>query len=242
VKTSRKLILLVLFACSASADPGAPKTTSYTTLAKGHLLDFRFSFPTIAGSYPGLLAQLRADQKKSYSNELAQAREEAEYRAEEKFPFNTHEFWRDWTTTGQTTRLIGLQCRTDTFEGGAHPNHTSAWLLWDKKRNATIGLKDLFVAKNGFWPVLERSYCLALKQERLRRSGTGSLCAGPNQLTIEFLDTNLDWSFDTVRIIADPYAAGTYAEGSYVVNLPMTANLIAAVKPEYRSSFEAQRQ
>jgi hypothetical protein len=40
---------------------------------------------------------------------------------------------------------------------------------------------------------------------------------------------------------ADPYVAGPYAEGDYDISLPVTAEVIAALKPAYRSSFEAQR-
>ena len=41
--------------------------------------------------------------------------------------------------------------------------------------------------------------------------------------------------------VADPYVAGSYAEGRYEIRLPVTAAFVAALKPEYRASFEAQR-
>jgi hypothetical protein len=41
---------------------------------------------------------------------------------------------------------------------------------------------------------------------------------------------------------ADPYVAGPYAEGDYDIDLPVTTAVIEAIKPEYRSSFETQRQ
>ena len=42
--------------------------------------------------------------------------------------------------------------------------------------------------------------------------------------------------------VASPYVAGPYVEGEYEVELPVTARLIEALRPEYRESFEAQRQ
>lgn len=207
------------------------------------MLDFRYSFPTIVGSYPELLAQLRSDEKKARSEALDNARQDAAFRTERNFPFHAHEFWRDWTATGQSARLLGLESHSDFFTGGAHPNHTSAWLLWDKERHATIALQDLFDANDDYWTALKGDYCRQLDEERRRRDSPATApCPSPNELTIEFLDVDLDWRFETVRIIADPYVAGSYAEGTYAVILPVTAALIAKVKAEYRPSFEAQRQ
>jgi uncharacterized protein YdbL (DUF1318 family) len=36
--------------------------------------------------------------------------------------------------------------------------------------------------------------------------------------------------------------AGSFAEGEYDISLPVTAALIEALKPQYRSSFEVHRQ
>jgi hypothetical protein len=241
VKTSSILLLSVLLISSAAADAGEAKP--YTSLEDDKLLDFRYSFPTAVGSYPELLAEVRKDQQKARSEVLDAAREDATFRAKNNFPFNAHEFWRDWTTTGETARLLGLQSRTDFFTGGAHPNHTSAWLLWDKQRKTAIALRDLFATRDGFWKSIESDYCPELDAERRRRDSPGTVpCPSADKLTIEFLDPDLDWRFDTLRIIADPYVAGSYAEGTYAVILPVTPELIALLKPEYRDSFEAQLQ
>jgi len=47
---------------------------------------------------------------------------------------------------------------------------------------------------------------------------------------------------EILRLIADPYVAGPYAEGNYTVDLAVTSAVIAALKPEYRASFELQPQ
>ncbi len=46
---------------------------------------------------------------------------------------------------------------------------------------------------------------------------------------------------DEITFHADPYVAGPYAEGDYDIALPVTQAVIEALKPAYRSSFEAQR-
>jgi hypothetical protein len=46
---------------------------------------------------------------------------------------------------------------------------------------------------------------------------------------------------DEIMFHADPYVAGPYAEGDYDITLPVAQAIIEALKPAYRSSFEAQR-
>jgi hypothetical protein len=40
--------------------------------------------------------------------------------------------------------------------------------------------------------------------------------------------------------LVPPYEAGPYAEGAYEVTLPVSAAVVAAVKGEYRPSFEVK--
>ena len=43
-------------------------------------------------------------------------------------------------------------------------------------------------------------------------------------------------------LVADPYVAGSYAEGAYIIALPITPILFNTIAPAYSSAFEAQRQ
>jgi hypothetical protein len=45
-----------------------------------------------------------------------------------------------------------------------------------------------------------------------------------------------------VHLIAAAYLAGPYAEGEYDIVLPVPPQLVRLIKPQYRSSFQAQRQ
>jgi len=51
-------------------------------------------------------------------------------------------------------------------------------------------------------------------------------------------DEDKNGRFDHIKVIADQYVAGPYAEGPYEILLPITAAMIERVKPDYRSSFE----
>jgi hypothetical protein len=93
------------------------------------------------------------------------------------------------------------------------------------------------------------AYCKGLDRERRKRRGNFTpelpefdACPKYSELAIAPVDKDKDGSFDTLDFVASPYAAGPYAEGVYEIELPVTPQLIAAMKPAYRNSFEAQRQ
>jgi hypothetical protein len=65
-------------------------------------------------------------------------------------------------------------------------------------------------------------------------------CPAYKEVTVVIADKNSNGRFDHVQVTADPYVAGPYVEGSYDIDLPITAAMIARLKPEYRASFEAQ--
>jgi Deacetylase PdaC len=246
VKTSPKLISILLLLASISAANAQPAKSrsvdGYTTLTGNKLLDFRYSFPTIVGNYPALLARLRKDQVTSYADGLEMARLDAEARKGQDFPFNRNEFWRDWTVTGNAFPLVSLLSQTEAFTGGAHPNHVSSALLWDEKSDAQVDFDALFGGPAKLWKQIQPDYCRKLGAEQRRRNMGSVGCPERKDLTIVPVDSDFDFHFDTLRIIADPYVAGSYAEGFYVVSLPVTHELIAALEPQYRDSFEAQPQ
>jgi len=67
-------------------------------------------------------------------------------------------------------------------------------------------------------------------------------CPRYSDLAIAPVDNDKDGRFDSISFVAAPYVAGPYVEGDYEIVLPVTAKLIAALKPQFRSSFEPQRQ
>ncbi|HET9810765.1 MAG TPA: DUF4163 domain-containing protein [Sphingomicrobium sp.] len=234
-------LALCALTIAAAAPPDPPAAKDYTTLEAGALVDFRYSFPTGVGSHPELLEIILSDRAKRHAEALETAREDAEMRRPQNTPFHPHYFLRDWVLAGQTEQLMSLRSQTQTFTGGAHGMHTTGLILWDKEKKAALPFSDLF-APSGFWPILSGRVCQALASERLERAGMESTsCPKPDELVFVPSDTTSDWRFDTIQVVADPYVAGSYAEGRYEVRIPVTGALLAAVKPEYRSSFEAQR-
>lgn len=220
-----------------------PAPGPYTTLEANQIVDFRYSFPTIAGSYPALLAHIRADRAKSYSEAVRSARDDAQSARQHKFPFHQHQFWRDWTLAGDAYPLLSLQSHADFYTGGAHPNHVSSALLWDEKKDWAVEVDRLFGGPGKLWSQIRTIYCRKLDQERARRQiSSPAACPERKELTIVPADTDFNHELDTLRIIADPYVAGAYVEGAYVVSLPVTPGLLTSIDPPYQSAFEVQRQ
>jgi hypothetical protein len=244
VKTSHKplaALLLLLPATAVARQIDKPKP--YTALGESDVLDYRYSFPTVVGTYPALLAKIRGDQADSLAHALEEARAGASASAEHHFPFHRHDFWRDWTVAGNAYPLLSLTSHTDFFTGGAHPNHVSSALLWDEKRDAEIDIDQLFGGAGLLWKQIGPSYCRKLVAERLRREvSTATSCPARKDLTIVPVDSDFNYAFDSLRIIADPYVAGSYAEGAYVISLPVTPTMVESIEPGYRGTFEAQRQ
>lgn len=224
--------------------PPAGQSPEYTSLTNDELLDFRYSFPTVVGSYPELLSKIEADRSASQAEALNGARGDAEIRAEDpSYDFHPHDFWRGWMVTGQTGRLIALRSHTEWFSGGAHGNRNSGLMMWDKEQKAALSFDALFIDGAAYWSVMKGDYCKELIAERMRRvSESIADCSSPKDLVLVPVDTNSDWAFDSIHVIADPYVAGAYVEGTYEIAFPVNAAFISHLKPEYRSSFEAQPQ
>jgi len=213
----------------------------------GRDVDFSYTWPAQASAVPSLRAFLRSQMQR---DRLRTAKEAGEYRAatlKAGYEFHQHEFSRAIEFAGQSRRLASFEDNHGGFTGGAHPNSGTSALLWDKLAGKEVPFLKLFVRSPS--PLLRPAYCKALAAERKEKLGNEKpdsdlweSCPDPLNMAIVPTDKDHDGRFDRLVITASPYAVGSYAEGEYVVTLAVRPPLIAALKPEYRSSFEAQPQ
>ena len=92
--------------------------------------------------------------------------------------------------------------------------------------------------------MIQPPFCTELDQERGKRrgepvKGDGSMfhdCIKPSEQTV-ILGSSTGKAFDKIGVLVGPYAAGPYVEGDYEFTFPVTAKLLAAVKPEFRDAF-----
>src|SRR3546814_16223890 len=86
-------------------------------------------------------------------------------------------------------------------------------------------------------------YCERLDQLRLEKRGAETDpselfgdCPKLSQASVIPI-SKTPKAIDTIRIVLDPSLAGPYAEGAYVVAIPVAQSIIDLVKAEYKGGF-----
>jgi len=215
----------------------------FKTELKSKWLDLEYSWSSEANAVPALVARFTADMRKQRASLTAQAQKDAADRRKQGFPFNAYQQVTSITTLGETPRLLSLRNDTYAFTGGAHGNSGAKAILWDRRLNKQIDFSALFGAGSGYLAMLRGPYCKALNAERKKRrqgeqlGGEFDQCPPFSQLTLMPADPKRKGRFNRILIVADPYVAGPYVEGSYDIDVPLNAALITKLKPEFRSSF-----
>lgn len=240
-----RLLLLVplLIGATAAGTPGYVRINHESSA-----LQFEYQWSNEAAAIPALDRKLRGKAHAAYREALKFARDDQATARTDKRPFHQHFHDVSWNTSGQTARLLSVVAVIETFTGGAHPNHDFTAELWDRRLRKPVPLPSLFLRPAAFEALTRAAYCKALDKERLARrngekfDGEFDECPKFSELTMAPRDRQPNGRFETIEFIAAPYTAGPYSEGEYGIDLPVTRQLIAAIKPVYRGSFEAQRQ
>ena len=230
-----------------AADPAQPAAKAFRQEEKTDLLSWSLSYPAEVAAIPKLAESIRAASLKDKAENLASAKSDKAQRAENDFPFHPYEQSDSYEVEGNSGRLLSLSVNWYVFTGGAHPNHGTRALLWDRDANGPIAFAGLLSGgASALQPLFGKAYCAALDKQRAERRGPDNSSVLPDdpfdkcpefgELAIIPKGQN-GKPFDKILVHADPYVAGPYAEGDYDVELPVTAELIAALKPEYRASF-----
>jgi len=221
---------------------------SYASKTKYAQIDFTWS--TEAAAVPALVRRFQAELRKAQVKTPQCGKEESAIRIKTGGEAIACATTVKIATMGQSPRLLSLSRENWAFTGGAHGNGATTGLLWDRAQGREISFASLFLSTNSL-SQLRGPYCRALDAERNKRRGVDyqkstitefDTCPKFSDLALIPSDSAHDGKFDQVHLIAAPYLAGSYAEGEYDIALPVTRQLIAAMKPEYRASFEAQRQ
>ena len=171
---------------------------------------------------------------------MAQARAAEADAKEMGFPYHPYAEGTEWKVVADTPRFLSLSAAFYTYTGGAHPNHGSSALVWDRETGNGLKPIAMFASLEALSEAVAQDYCTALNRQRAERNGEPigsgggmfSQCPEIGELTV-LLGSSSGKSFDRIGLIADPYVAGSYAEGTYEVTLPVNAAILAVVRPEY---------
>ena len=246
----------------ASAETGAAQTATATAIATSaaaakavavndgnQLYDFEYAYPAQAAAIPMLAAWLNADlgaQKRDLTENARLGQAEAKRDARDYYPYGHS---TKWAVVTDLPGWLSLSAQRWEFTGGAHPNPWSEGLVWDKVAGKQLKGSDLFASPAALSAAIRRPFCAELDKQRAARRGEPLRadardpfvsCIDPLASTV-ILGSGDKAHFTRIGVLVDPYEAGPYAEGNYEVTLPVTAAVLRAVKPEYRSAFAAGR-
>ncbi|MDP9421817.1 MAG: DUF4163 domain-containing protein [Pseudomonadota bacterium] len=229
--------------------PAAPAPKAFVHDEKSDLIEFHYAWSVEAAAVPQLVARFRKDMEKAKAELIADAREDKAFREKQGFDFNGHNLSTDYRTAGQSTRLLSLSADSGSYTGGAHGNYGTRGLLWDRQAAREIKVADLFFAPSNLDRLLTQRWCDELNEAREEKRGEPvggdamfDECPTLDQIAIIPTDDRGNGRFEMLVLVASPYVAGPYAEGSYDIELKVTPELIAALKIDYRASFEVQPQ
>ncbi len=234
---------------SAAASATTAPATAREVKVANELITYEYAYPAVAAAIPALKALLDADIADRRSVLEDSARTGRKDAKEGGFEFRPFGYWIDWKVVTDLPGWLSLSTEIDTFEGGAHPNHGFDAMLWDKANQQRRKPADLFVSPQKLSAAIQAEFCRQIDKQRAEKRGEPvdrnseelfNDCIDPLESTIILGSSNRQ-TFDRIGVLVAPYEAGAYAEGSYEATVPVTAAVLAAVKPEYRASFSVKR-
>ena len=211
--------------------------------------EFTYSYPAAAGRIAALKAWLDKDAAKVQTDIAAQARDGRAEAKKDGFPFNGYDSSVTWQVVTDLPGWLSLSGMSEEYTGGAHPNHGPIALLWAKGQGRAVKAIDLFASKAAFSAATRAPFCAALNKQRAERRGEPidpkstdefDQCLDPAGEVL-ILGSADHAHFTRIGILIGPYEAGPYAEGDYEVTLPVSPQLLAAVRPQYRAAFALGR-
>lgn len=222
-----------------------PAPKAFVFDEQNDLIDFHYDWSAEAAAVPQLVDRFRKEMGKEKAELIEEAKEDKAFRDKKGFDFNGYSSAIGHNTAGQSPRLLSLSVDADADTGGAHGNSDTNGLLWDRQKAKEIRIADLFAEPANMDRLLTQRWCDALNKAReeargepIGGDGVFDECPKLSEIAIIPTDKDKNGRFEKLLLVASPYVAGPYVEGSYVIELATTPNLIAAVKADYRDSFE----
>lgn len=207
---------------------------------------FSYTWPAEVAAVPALVrrftaerAEMLTEQKIEFAAGLSMAEPDGCFGC-------NHDLARDWSVFANTPRFMVLHGSNYVYSGGAHGNIVFDALVWDRKARKALYSNWMFLSERAVQAALGAPWCAALKVERAERLGEQAsaimdeddIFPCPPIENLQIYPVSSDGErFDRIELLAAPYVAGSYAEGVYEVTLPVTPEVLAAIKPRYRAAF-----
>lgn len=229
----------------APAPARKPVADAFVLEEKTDLIEFHYGWSAEAAAVPELVKRFKAEMDKAKAELVTIAKEDKAFRDKEKLDFNGLQSSTQYSTAGQSARLLSLKVEASSYTGGAHGNYGTNALLWDRATAREIKSGDLFADPSNRDRLLTQRWCDALNKAREERrgepvGGDGPFDDCPKLDDIAVIPTDKDGNgrFERLELVASPYVAGPYVEGVYELGFAVTPDLLSGLKAAYRDSFE----
>ncbi|HWW58469.1 MAG TPA: DUF3298 and DUF4163 domain-containing protein [Sphingopyxis sp.] len=239
---------------AAASVPGAPPGGAADLAVKNApaskveektgLVEFAYSYPREAAAIPELAAWLDGDRATKRDALIAAAQRDKAAAEKGGFPYRAHSHLQKWQRVTDTRRFLSLSAEIDTYAGGAHGMQGFGTLIWDRNRRKLLQPLDLFASGEAFDAAIRDSFCAGIKRAKTAKGIVAdeppdspfAQCPPASAQTV-WLGSSDGRYLDRVTVAIAPYEIGPYAEGSYKINVPMSGELVRAVKDEYARDF-----
>jgi len=240
-------------AAPSPAEPvnaAAPAPGPQNLSSKTETFEFSYKWPAEDAAIPDLSAWIRSNGEKMRAQNEGEAKSDQAEAKKSGYPYIAHSYDEDFKTVADTPRILVLLSDGYVFTGGAHGMPFTTSILWDKAAKRRLATKAVIDVPR-LTTVAKARFCAALDKEREKRRGepVSQDKSGLDEFSkcVDFARDEIlpiakgtkAEALDTIRIVIGPYEAGPYAEGSYVIDLPVDAALLTAVKEPYREWFVA---
>lgn len=200
-------------------------------------VDFRLSYPPAFAAVPGLAAWLD-----HYGTRLRAQRQREAVAMQQRMAAGFIPYRVDgrWATVAALPRFLSLSADILENQGGVHDNERYIGIVWDRQTHTARAPLSFFVSPAAFGASIRVAFCRNLAQQRrggdqaFGEAGTQP-CPAPEQQTL-ILGSSDHSRFDRIGILME-HLPQPGDDRSYEVTLPVTAAVMAAVRPEWRSYF-----
>ena len=210
---------------------------------------FGYTYGPQVAAIPALAEVIRTQEEAALAKQKAEWNEAVEELAELGcITCVARGYTNNWVVAATTNRFLILQSEKWTYTGGAHGNSFFKALGWDREggeagEGAAFRPVDMFVSETALENTAFGDYCAALLEQKAERLGIDTAemnpfdgCPSVSQLVVTPLSSDGE-HFDRVQFLAAPYVAGSFAEGPYAFEIPVTPAVLAAVKLEFADHF-----
>lgn len=235
-------------ASAVASAPAAPASGRKVS-EDNEVYTFDYAYPAAAAVIPALTTYLDADLDKQKSELVASATADKKEAEKGGFSYRAYSRGYDWQVVTDTPGWLSLSSMVSTYTGGAHPNYWFDTILWDKQANQRRDPKDLFVSKKALANAIQPEFCRQIDKQRAEKRGEPvkqggddpyAKCLDPTDYVV-ILGSSNGKAFNRIGVLVPPYEAGPYAEGDFEATIRVTPAILAAVKPEFQSSFATAR-